>query len=413
MKRFGFPAWWLIPAGLTRLACMAIGFHGDLYSIYWRAHQAVYHGDTIVHNQLLAHIVHVVWLWMLKIFHLIPREIWLYPFDYETGWRLLAMHPHAPVLLVLLKLPYLVVEILCFFVLLKIIPAASRRSVALFWLANPLILYGVHLYGRYESFPVLFVLLMFLALKRGRPVLGFASLVASVMVRLYTCALIPLYLWLVPRNRRQGVSMGLFLVIPFAGVLLYQFLTAGSFALFRDNAEVISLLTMPHRVFLFAAYIPLLQADVIYLFPLSMILIYLAAIDAKRPISADGMWRWGAWMTYLLFALTYFHPQWSVWLVPYLAIQRVSRRRVFYLTWIMAICLLFYTFQFDREASVLLFAPLGPASFDTWTHPMEILDRLRMGGVVVGLFRTLFTGCLIHLGWLARRDRPLVDSVAA
>ena len=79
---------------------------------------------------------------------------------------------------------------------------------------------------------------------------------------------------------------------------------------------------------------------------------------------------------YWFFATTYFHPQWLVWVVPFLAIQLSVRRSVFPLTWVMAISMIFYTFQFDREVSVLLFAPLAPNSFEQWQHPMVYLDKL-------------------------------------
>lgn len=407
MKFFGIPRWWLVPAGALRLLLMGIGFHGDLYSIYWRAHEAVYHGKAIEHNQFLAHIVHVVWLWLLRMAHLVPESLWIQPFDYETGWRVLAGHPHAWVFLILLKVPYLVAELAALYVLLLMVAPDSRKPLALYWLFNPLILYGVHLYGRYESFPVLLILLCLFALSRGRPMLGLMALVLSTLLRFYAILLVPLYLWLVPSGKRERLSLCAMVVIPLAAVMVLQFLQASSWVAFRDSAELLSLLTMPHRRFLFAAYVPLLQADVIYLFPLGVALLYLTSIDASRPAGANDMWRWGAWLMYWFFAATYFHPQWIVWAVPFLALQRVSRNRVVPLTWIMAVCVMFYTFQFDREASVLLFSVLSPSTFDSWPHPMELLDRFKLGGVLVGAFRTVLTACLLHLAWLARHDEPL------
>ena len=113
---------------------------------------------------------------------------------------------------------------------------------------------------------------------------------------------------------------------------------------------------------------------------------------------------------YWLFATTYFHPQWLVWIVPFLAIQLKTRRSVLPLTWVMAVCMVFYTFQFDREVSVLLFAPLAPASFELWQHPMVYLDKLKVGGVLIGTLRTVLSAILIYLGWHARSDAPLGDS---
>ncbi len=409
-KKRRFPPLLFLVALALRFVLMAIGFHGDLYSVYWRAHEVVYHGLSIEHNQLLAHALHIVWLWFLKILCLVPESLWVHPFDYGLGWRTLAVHPNAWALLVLLKLPYLVAELYALRVLLTIIPSESRRSVTLYWLFNPLILYGVHLYGRYESFPVLLVILTLAALKNDRPILGLVALVASMLVRFYTAMLLPFYIWLVPSNTKERLHLVATVVLPLAAVLGLQLLLSSSLIAFRDSAELLSLLTMPHRLYLFAAYVPLLQADVIYIFLLGLFFLYLASIDAKRPAQANEIWRWGTWATYWFFATTYFHPQWLVWAVPFLAIQRAVRKRVGPLTWVIALCMVFYTFQFDREVSVLLFSPLAPESFESWIHPMEFLDRLKLGGVLIGAFRTMLSAIFIYLAWLARSDEPLINT---
>jgi len=412
VRSIGPRTWVLLSALLLRIALMGAGFHGDLYSVYWRAHLLAYHGESIEHNQVIVHWVHAAWLALLRPTGLIPHEIWIHPFDYATGWRALAQHHWASGILVVLKLPYLAAELAALAVLLTLLPLSRRRSVANYWLWNPLLLYGIHLYGRYESFPVLLLVLSFAALRRGRPVAGFVALVGVMLTRFYAALLVPLYWWLVPRARRERVVMTLWLLAPLAAILGAQLALASSLPAFRDSAELASLLTMPHRVYLFAAYVPLLQADVIYLFPLALFLIYLAALEARHPVGPNEFWRWSVAILYTMFAITYFHPQWLAWLVPLLALQRGVRRTVGILTLLMGIAMVCYTFQFDREASILLFAPLAPHSFETWPHPMEILDRLRLGGVMVGAFRTLLSAILLYLAWCARRDEPFSEQAA-
>lgn len=403
----------LAAALLVRLALMGAGFHGDLYSVYWRSHLLAYHGRPIEHNQALVHLVHAAWLAVLRPTGAIPHEIWIHPFDDGEGWRTLARHPAAPRILLLLKLPYLAAELAALYVLLSLIPPGRRRSVATYWLWNPFLLYGVHLYGRYESFPVLMMVLCLAALRGKRPVWGFAALVGAVLTRFYAALLVPLYWWLVPRTGRQRWVMTLGWLVPLAAILAAQCAVSSSLPAFRDSAELASLLTMPHRVFLFAAYIPLLQADVIYVFPLILFLIYLAVFQARRPAGVNEIWRYSVAILYTMFATTYFHAQWLAWLVPLLAIQHSVRPKVGLLTAVMGIAMVCYTFQFDREASILLFAPLSPGSFEAWPHPMELLDRLRLGGVMVGTLRTLLSAILLHLAWGARHEEPFTEDACA
>ncbi|MCU0610950.1 MAG: hypothetical protein MUE60_04065, partial [Candidatus Eisenbacteria bacterium] len=194
-------------------------------------------------------------------------------------------------------------------------------------------------------------------LHRDKPVAALVALVGAVVTRFYAALLVPLFLWLVPRSGRERWIMLGWLMAPLLLILSIQLLVSSSLPAFRDSAELASLLTMPHRVFLFAAYVPLLQSDVIYLFPLALFLIYLAAAQVPLRRGVNEVWRWSATVLYTMFATTYFHPQWLAWLVPFLALQYAVRPRVGFLTGLMGACMVMYTFQFGRESSILLFAP--------------------------------------------------------
>lgn len=397
--------WWVWPAVAVRLVLMGVGCHPDLYSVYWRAHLLAYHGQAIEHNQLLVHLLHAGWLVLWRPTGLLPHDLWPYPAEDDNGWLSLVQRPDASLVLLILKLPYVMAELASGAVLCQVLPRASRRRVLAYWLWNPFLLYGVSLYGRYESLPVLLVCLSFLALVREKRVLAWLACVGATLTRFWPALLLPVHWWLAPtgRQRRLMLAWG---AIPLGVVLAVQALTASSLPRFRDSAELASLLTMPHRVFLFAAYIPLLQADVIYLFPLALVLIYLAVTETPRG-PAHHVWRWCAAVIYVLFATTYFHPQWLAWTAPFLALQFSVRPRVGVLTAVMALCMVFYTFQFGKDASVFLFCRLAPGAFQTWPHPMELLDKVRLGGVMVGTMRTILSAILLFLAWHARHDAPL------
>ncbi len=389
---------WILAGLLLRVAAMPVAYHGDLYSVYWRAHLLAYHGRLPEHNQLLSHLIHAAVLTAYRPFWPDLQDVWVHPFDYEDSAVRFLRQPGFSLLLVLLKLPYLLFEAGCLVLLYRLVAGrAGEKTAIAFWSLNPVLLFSVYVYGRYETIP-LFLVLLSLVLARGRRhVWAALVLSASMATRLYTVLLAPFYVVLLGDRWAERVKIFAALFLPVGVVLGLQAISTSSGQSFLANAELLSFLSMPHRVFLFAAKIPILKMDSIQLWPFFMTLLILAA-QFGRSRGFEALWRYGLAAHLLLFSLVLFHPQWFAWVIPFLALLVVERRALVWLHVLQILCLSVYAFQFGWAMTTGLFTPvLGWTRAVTCPSPLDLLGRLGLGGVFVGFWRSVLTAANIWL----------------
>ncbi len=402
MKPLGVGLWmyrrWLLVGFLLRVAAMPIAYHGDLYSVYWRAHLLACHGILPEHNQLLSHVVHAGALSFYRLFWPGLDKVWVHPFSYEDSAIPFLSTPGFHLLLVLLKLPYLLFDLGCIALLARLVAGRARATAAVaFWALNPVLLFSVYLYGRYETIPLFFILWSLLLAQRQRPAWAALVLSLSVATRLYTVLLMPFYLLLLADGWKGRFRLLGIMLLPLAAILGVQALRAVSGRSFLVHSEVLSFLSMPHRGFLFAAKIPILQMDSIQLWPFLMALLALAAhFCGQRGYPA--LWRFGLAAHLLLFSVVLFHPQWFAWTIPFLALLVVERRDVTWLHAFQVVALVVYAFQFGWGMTTGLFTPvLGWEAAAALPSLLDLLDRVGLGGVFIGFWRSALTAVNVWL----------------
>jgi hypothetical protein len=390
---------WLLIGLLLRAVAMPIAYHGDLYSVYWRAHLLACHGTLPEHNQLLSHIIHAGFLSVYRLFWPGLDKVWIHPFSYGDSAVPFLSTPGFHFLLVLLKLPYLLFDIGCVVALAGLVAGRVREKAAVaFWAVNPVLLFSVYLYGRYETIPLFFVLWSLLLAQRDRPGWAVLLLAVSVATRLYTLLLLPFYLLLLADGWRARLRLFGIVLIPLGVVLGVQGLRAASGRSFLVHSEVLSFLSMPHRGFLFAAKIPILQMDSIQLWPfLTAVLLFAAHFCRRRGYVA--VWRFGLAAHLVLFSVVLFHPQWFAWAIPFLALLAAERGDTPWLHGLQVIALVVYASQFGWGMTTGLFTPvLGWQAAVALPSPLALLERAGLGGVFVGFWRSVLTATNI---WIA------------
>jgi hypothetical protein len=383
---------------LLRLAAMPLAYHGDLYSVYWRAHLLACHGTLPEHNQLLSHVVHAGALSLYRLFWPGLDQVWVHPFSYDDSAVPFMSTSGFHFLLVLLKLPYLLFDLGCIALLTSLVAGRARERVGVaFWALNPVLLFSVYVYGRYETIPLFFVLWSLVLAQRERTASAALVLSVSVATRLYTVLLVPFYILLLKVGWRQRLRLAGITALPLAAIVGVQALRAGSGRSFLVHSEVLSFLSMPHRGFLFAAKIPILQMDSVQLWPFLMTLLVLAAYFCGRS-GYPALWRFSLAAHLVLFSVVLFHPQWFAWTIPFLALLAVERRGIGWLHALQVVGLAVYAFQFGWDTTTGLFTPvLGWRGAASLPSPLDLLDRAGLGGVFIGFWRSIFTAVNVWL----------------
>lgn len=400
----------VVVAVLIRLLIMPLTLHFDAYQIYSRSHEAAYHNEWFgFTSQIIIQTFHNGWLLLIR--PLLPNsgDIWSHTAstigvgasreDYEG----FLAYDHLYRAIFLMKLPYVLADLACAWVLTRLVPPARRLAVAAFWLLNPLVIFSAAIYGRHDAIAILLVLVSVLyarrATDRGR-VAGLALLGVATLMRFFPVVIVPLFLLAYRRSQRQlalflGLLLGMVALVELAGLAA------------SGKSTILTVLnSYEHFQYWFDAGLYLRFDDSIFLFPVAYVLALLWV--SERGLSPAEYPRSAAAGFLLLFALTFFHPHYAVWLVPFLALTvpgRPDARRMLVYHGIQVICILVYSAQWGSWTTWDLLEPLLGDRVASLPDPVEAVEAQIEPRLFFGAFRSLLTAVSLWMAWRLVREQ--------
>jgi len=352
---------WTAAGLFLRVLLLPIGVTSDTLAVYWRAHVIAFDG-TVFRDYLVnagAHVVHAAWLWIARPFLPSPDGLWTDPWWWDGSYAL-----EQPIMdqflarsdllrtVAVLKVPYLLADVAAGIILLHLVarwwsrrPApsnggggdgrsldarAARRVTVTWagWMLSPFGIYATMWFGRYESFPVLLVLLALLFLERDRPLIGSLLLGIAITMRTYPIAFVPVLALLASTRPVLQARFAAVALAPFAAVQVFGMSLGASGELaalsergLTDNWLAFTL--QPGS----GPGIPLTPA----------VLLCLVVVVAGRqwgwwghPIPVADAWRWLVLAHLGIFAFSHFSVHYVMWLTPAIAllIGRGERRGI-------------------------------------------------------------------------------------
>jgi hypothetical protein len=405
----------VVVAVAVRLAVMPFTLHFDAYQIYSRASEAAYGNEWFgFTSQIIIQTFHNVWLLLMRPFLPDSAGIWSDTAsvigvgasreDYE---RFLA-YPHLYRAIFLMKLPYVLADLGCAWLLTRLVPPVRRFGVAAFWLLNPLVIFSTAVYGRHDSLAILLVLLSLLAARQATDawrLAGLGLLGIATLARFFPVLLLPLYLLAFRRTRRQ---LALFLGLLASLVACVEM--AGLLASGRSTLLTIAG-SYEHLQYWFDAGLYLRFGDWIMLFPVAYALGLLwlgerGLVPEEYPLA-------GAATFLLLFSLTFFHPHYSIWLVPFLALVLPLTPRMLVYHAIQIVCIVIYSAQWGSWTTWDLLEPLIGDRVRSLPDPVETISAQIDPRLFFGFFRSLLTAVSLWLLWRLLRRTQVTDEVRA
>jgi len=130
--------------------------------------------------------------------------------------------------------------------------------------------------------------------------------------------------------------------------------------------------------------------DTVFVFVVGCTLVLLY-IYYNSKFSFVSLWKYMFVVLLLLFATSFFHPHYFMWLSPFIAIQIAEDKKFTALYVIQVLCLLVYSFQWDRALAGYLFAPISKSYFANTMSPFTFISQFYPGERLVGIFRSIFT----------------------
>lgn len=362
-------AWWfwaLLVGVAIRLVLMPITVHPDLWGHSFTAYFFAYKGELNIYDFLLN---------LPKNHPLVVNygvnDIFIYPpLAYFTlGFFRLLVRPFAdanfiPWLMVnlshfysyptlglqlfLFKLPYLFIDIASAFLLAGLFDDEKKKKMAFaLWMFNPVTIYATFMMGQLDILPVFFTILSCYLIKRDKIYWGLFSLGIGGAYKMYPLLLIP------PAAFLLGKTFWGKTKLLFVGLLPYVVTVAPYLGSKGFRAMV--LFGPKETKMLFMSW-PVTAAEGIFPFVLFLIVIYLAAYYLPKKLNVEFYF---LSILLLLFSVTDYHPQWFLWLVPFLiwALVKYSFKYI-EIVIAMLVTWLIITLLFEASLSYGLFVPI-------------------------------------------------------
>lgn len=392
---------------LIRLLLMPFTMHTDVYQIYSRAHLAAYHGEWFAwSSQIVIQMVHNIWLLIIR--PLLPgsEPIWSHsaavlgsgPIPAPDDIARFFEYPYVARALFLMKLPYLIADLASGYVLTRLVAPERRRRVLALWLLNPLVIFGSAIFARHDSMSVFLVVLSVLVATSGRRYLGLGLLGLGAAARFFPAFLVPFFILSYRRSRRELLLLG-------GGIGALWIMIEGTTWAITGSSPTLTILTRyPHIDYLVELSLPLLQSDRIFIFPLAYALLFLWYSE-RHPSGSGDYISAGAAVMLILFALTFFHPQYTVWLVPFLALTIDRRSELIGYHIVQIILLGLYALNWGAGITWDMLRPLGAPVLGNLPDPMTIIGAQISADLFFGLVRSLFTAITLWMAYRILRDQ--------
>ncbi len=395
---------WLLIGLLIRVTIMPFTvYYPDLLGVYWRSSFIAYHKVLWMGGgQMFVHYIHAFFLWIFKPLMPYFDSILYNPeMGASSGWDMFTVfvtHPNVFRTLFLFKIPYLIFDLGCAFLLLRIFQDIKKGRVAfIFWIVNPIVIFATYFAARYESIPVFFILLSLYSARNNLPGRSLFFLGISTIARWYPLILLPFYIVIL------GKRLGERLKLVFWGLLPLGLMTILARLLGRPG-EVESLAPLPfgENFFGMRFYLQHLYDNVFVFVVAYTFLLLFTCLNTNY--SFRNLWKTLLALMLIFFATCFFHAHYFMWLIPFLTLQVVEDKKFTRLFIAQIVCFVVYTFQWERHFAGYLFAPLDYSYFTSLKSPFKIINQYYPADKFISVFRSVFSGISLWMTFLILRE---------
>lgn len=375
---------YILAAILLRLLLMPFFGHTDIFNTYRRASRVAFEGVPLYAlNEQLIHGIEAAWLVLIS---LVTGSQFFSPLA-ESILQIQQVNA----LLFLFKMPYLIGEIVLWYLLFRYL-IKPERLVFLFVLFNPIMIFTSYIFGRYDTIVCASIALFLVLVKRNAKLLPLTGSVALMIL------LRPSMLLLLPVTaliRNSILSKVVLLTVPaaiYGAVLLLNKLTGGNLVNWVVGGR--------HSGLFFGAQLPLESDIFIFLFfsavafaAMHLLGLYLKKSSSYQSIDLVAL---GGFTVFgLYYATSVFHAQYVAWILPfvYVLLYQFRRDPVFW-TGILGLHVLYFAvimtrLTFGEPTNFILLFPIAPV-FAQIPLPAQFF-------LLSNIAKSAFTGILIYL----------------
>lgn len=375
---------------LARLIFLPFMFQRDLLSTYQRAADTVFNGNIgSDFQQLITNIIHCAYLFILKtIFPVVSGyKAILLNTDTWSSWVQFISSDNIFVILFLFKLLYFFFDLGCVFLLLRLFydnDAQKKLKIFRYWMFSPIVIFVLYIFARHDIIGLFVTLAALLLAKRQRKYWAILILALAVAVRFFPIMILPLFIIFLVQKRRDYI---IFVAIGLSGLLAIEAFSN----LYFGKSVIFSLLNAEQFNYLLSAKLDLIIHDKIFIFIAAYTIIILSFIRQK--VKTFELLITYSGVVYMLYvAISYFHPQYLLWTVPFIIYVSVKDKSLHYLQWAQFIFLIVILVYWGDLVTTFVLAPFDHRFFIFMVGPIPLINRFYDAVKFVNIFRSVFTG---------------------
>lgn len=287
--------------------------------------------------------------------------------------------------LFVLKFPYLFFDIGVAILLYKYFQSQKNKNLAfLMWIFNPITLYATFCMGVFDIIPVFFTVLSAYYIKRQKISLAALSLGFGIAFKMYPIFLLPFVIFKANTWPNRIKTLITSLLPVFLTNLPYIFSSAYRFMVFSPKSQKM-------------LYMEWMLSGAEGIFPFLLIISFIYLLSQNKTLQPKYYISYFLSIFLLLFSVTHFHPQWFIWISPFIIIELLNYQ--FKEAWayiLLVLIYIFIIFTFENSLSIGLFAPLN-ISLANFIGTQSLISQLTDINQLKSYFRSIFAGISAYL----------------
>lgn len=387
---------WIIAGSLLRLLVIPITLHPDIRGYNLGAHLIseghlfdfydymsmqdqngplvkLYGVDLFIYPPI-AYIYPAIFMKLLE--PLYPQE--LFQTMILDMWKTVGAR-ELPMLLYMLKLPYLIVDMGIVYLLGKFFENKKERLIAqVLWLLNPVVIYSAYMISQFDVILAFSIILCLVLFRNKKFMWAAVALALGAATKQFVFLLLPILSIYTPGSLKKKISVFLLGIGTYLAILApyFQFVGFRRYALMASQADKI-----------FFAKVSISGGAFLPIFLVGIFLIYWICVYFGKKYQ---LWQWFILPLLLFYSLVHFHPQWFTWVTPLLVIFLVKlQKKAILPTAVLVLSFAGIVLMFEPSLNTGLFAPLKPPwGRDYSLIPVlsKIFPEITLRSIFFGLF---------------------------
>lgn len=362
----------------------------DILSTYRRAAEFIFQGVAVTAPiQFIVQLLHIAFL---SILHpLIPaiKDI----LAQDNPWYPFVSSLYVFRMLSVLKFPYFLFDLASALLLLRFTqePRTSLR-VFKYWMTNPIVIFAIYVFARHDIIAVFVTIVgLYLALK-GRKYWSLFFVGLATLIRFFPALILPFLVVHLARKRRDWVILA---AIPISALIILEIVVQ----VLMGRSPLGSLLNTEHFNFLISLKWDLMIHDAILVFVAAYVLALISFAE-KGDKSFSTFIKYGGIVYLLYLSLAYFHPQYVLWLIPFLIFQFLETEKLFYYHIAQVVLLMFILLYWGVLVTTFVFSPIDANFFMNLPDVLKVIERFYSPSKFVNIFRSIFTAVSLWMAYL-------------